>query len=763
MLPVYVNCQITVSMRSASVEFVKQFSLVFSFLLRFYNFSSSFVHHFTFICAFMSRSKGSKLPAKRQTDKLDSSKSLSLSSCNEVDSGLSSAEEDKSQSASDDGSSGIFKVQLFRQSPSTSSSSMVSDAHQPKSASDSAPFGSVDQSLESTFSTSAPRTTLISSIPSTSSAAVSASSSSSSPPKHAPIQFPLKRPANDAKPTTSKKQKSKGASQNIPLITSFFKKRSDTPSAASHTRHSTDSESSGTDEEDVEGSDESQPDLGPSTSNHSTRQPKLPVKGSKDYNRCLENWNIFKEMEELIATRPDLTQQERYKIVASRRKSCAWSSIKVNYNKMLIRIEISRKAITSDHPLDNELFKMLTVPESKVQQFSKARANDKDDEKVGGSKSNTRKYAINRFKKGSHDYNRILNSWETYKEDRLNLVDQYVSVNHPFDDELIQVLAIPKGQLTKQQKTRPFSDLQTDDEKAEAVKKTLEQALDFNVLPNEHFLFAAKLLNTTERIIRMSFVKNKVVECKKMCVTSTIALQAIRQKSINTLDNLHISQLCELTEHEKAILEHFELAAEPYSIKCTLPHNREGGSIGFTLYCRQMLLFNAKYHFKLFHSDYYENLKASVSLLPVRPDVHRLYSILVEGLNYPSFVSDLVVLSSLNRLPDSTAAAEKIFINDDDHTLDFPTTATGIDAKDKWIFSFFRSKESGDQFKCRLWHAPTSPRLVPSEVYFKDGLLIEKHLYHHLYKYHGITKDFGTVNDLYTDAPSGQTISLKSM
>lgn len=282
-------------------------------------------------------------------------------------------------------------------------------------------------------------------------------------------------------------------------------------------------------------------------------------------------------MEELIATRPDLTQQERYKIVASRRKSCAWSSIKVNYNKMLIRIEISRKAITSDHPLDNELFKMLTVPESKVQQFSKARANDKDDEKVGGSKSNTvsltklfsilhltldslkRKYAINRFKKGSHDYNRILNSWETYKEvealrtsqpdlernkdrcqflatsknvpfatilnkfkfvqDRLNLVDQYVSVNHPFDDELIQVLAIPKGQLTKQQKTRPFSDLQTDDEKTEAVKKTLEQALDFNVLPNEHFLFAAKLLNTTERIIRMSFVKNKVVECKKMCVT----------------------------------------------------------------------------------------------------------------------------------------------------------------------------------------------------------------------------------------------------
>ncbi|KAH9407766.1 hypothetical protein TYRP_012589 [Tyrophagus putrescentiae] len=139
---------------------------------------------------------------------------------------------------------------------------MVSDAHQPESACTGALSRNVNQTLESN-STSAPRTTLISSVPSTSSAAVSASSSSSLPPKQVPIQFPLKRPANDAKPTTSKKQKSKGASQNIPLITSFFKKRSDTPSAASHTRHSTDSESSGTDEEDVEGSDESQPDLDP--------------------------------------------------------------------------------------------------------------------------------------------------------------------------------------------------------------------------------------------------------------------------------------------------------------------------------------------------------------------------------------------------------------------------------------------------------------------------------------------------------------------
>ena len=48
-----------------------------------------------FVILLQSRSKGPKVPAKRQTDKLDSIESLSLSSCNEVDSGLSSAEEDK--------------------------------------------------------------------------------------------------------------------------------------------------------------------------------------------------------------------------------------------------------------------------------------------------------------------------------------------------------------------------------------------------------------------------------------------------------------------------------------------------------------------------------------------------------------------------------------------------------------------------------------------------------------------------------------------
>ncbi|KAH9407765.1 hypothetical protein TYRP_012588, partial [Tyrophagus putrescentiae] len=496
-------------------------------------------------------------------------------------------------------------------------------------------------------------------------------------------------------------------------------------------------------------------------------------------------------MEELIATRPDLTQKTRQEIVASRRNKLARAVSEK-------RLQKNRKSNNSDHPLDNELFQMLSISKSEVEKFSKAKvaaANDKDEETAGSSKTNTRKYAINRFKKGSHDYNRILSNWEAYKEvetlrtsqpdlERNKDRCQYLATNKnvPFSTIFTKFDFVQRRLNLEINMSRPFSDLQTDDEKAEAVQKTLEQALNFDVPPNEHFLFAAKLLNTTEREVRMSFVKNQVSDCKEKRVESTTALRAIRQESIKTLANLHISQLCELTAHEKAILAHFELAAEPYSIKCTLPHNKDYGTIGFNLYCRQKLLLQANKHFELSHSDYYKNLKTSSSLLPVviyfcvnyqcstnnvslfqRPDVHRLYSKLVEALNYPTFVSHLIVLSSLTRLPDSIAAAEKVFIDDDHHTFEFPATASGIDAKDRWIFSFFRSSESCDLFKCRLWHAPTSPRLILSEVYFKDGLLMERHLYHHLYKYHGIAKDFGAANDAYTDVPSGQTISLKFM
>lgn len=107
------------------------------------------------------------------------------------------------------------------------------------------------------------------------------------------------------------------------------------------------------------------------------------------------------------------------------------------------------------------------------------------------------------------------------------------------------------------------------------------------------------------------------------------------------------------------------------------------------------------------------------------------------------------------------ADAEKTFI--ENLTFDPFPSSLGVEVKNKWVFSFFSTSKTGNQFKCRLWHYCEKQKVVPSDVYFEDGTLLDRHLFLHLSKYHKIPTDYGATHDSYLDSRLSQTICLKSM
>ena len=108
---------------------------------------------------------------------------------------------------------------------------------------------------------------------------------------------------------------------------------------------------------------------------------KLPAKGSKEYKRCLDNWNVYKEVTELVDNRPDLLQTQRYEIVAARH-NVLFTKIRQKYIRIILRIEMSGKPITPDHPINNELLQMLAISESEAVKFSKAKTAAKLDKVI---------------------------------------------------------------------------------------------------------------------------------------------------------------------------------------------------------------------------------------------------------------------------------------------------------------------------------------------------------------------------------------------
>lgn len=94
----------------------------------------------------------------------------------------------------------------------------------------------------------------------------------------------------------------------------------------------------------------------------------------------------------MISNHLHLGQKKRYKIIADRR-NVSVQSIQQTYNKTLIRIEMSGKDITTDHPFDNNLLQILSLPQPEVEKFRKAKYTatnsivDKDDEATGSSEN----------------------------------------------------------------------------------------------------------------------------------------------------------------------------------------------------------------------------------------------------------------------------------------------------------------------------------------------------------------------------------------
>lgn len=98
---------------------------------------------------------------------------------------------------------------------------------------------------------------------------------------------------------------------------------------------------------------------------------KIPVVGSKDYNKRLKNWNIYKEVENLIVTQPELSQKNRYKI-ASEKLNMTLEAIKQRYQRTRLQIELSGKVITTDHSFDNDILEALSSTTEKIQTQRKA-------------------------------------------------------------------------------------------------------------------------------------------------------------------------------------------------------------------------------------------------------------------------------------------------------------------------------------------------------------------------------------------------------
>ncbi|KAH9389527.1 hypothetical protein TYRP_023219 [Tyrophagus putrescentiae] len=624
-----------------------------------------------------------------------------------------------------------------------------------------------------------------------------------------PVKNPVKRPS-DAKPVVSKRQKpSSKVPANIRSITDYFPKRDLLPS----TSKTPDTAAQLIGEEDhcddiiIKTASE------PSTSK---MQPvcskrKLPVKGSKEYKRCLDNWNIYKEVTELVDSRPDLLQTQRYEIVAARH-NVLFTKIRQKYIRIILRIEMSGKPITPDHPINNELLQMLAISESEAVKFSKAKTSakldkviEKDEKEIDSSEdevdeSPTRTNASSRFEKGSPDYNRIRSNWTVYKkiemlqrsnpeldtlkkrcqflatqqkvevsfirnkykyvQRRLNMTDKYISIKHSFNKEICDILSIRQRKKQTQPKPPFFWSIKDKNEKISLIKQELEQALKYEVPDDEQFLYIAKKLNTSERIVHIEFVHIKVQECREKQITSSTMLSEIRNEAINTLDKLKTTELCTLKAEEKMILSFFEPSIKPFALQCTLQHIIDN-QIGFCLHSRSDLLNFAKLHLRKSHHDLYQSLDKSASYQDVNEKVHQIFSIVAEALNYVTMTSSLIVLSHICQVTPAFAKAEQIIIKD--LTFDPLPPNLGVEVQNQWVFSFFRLSENGDQFKCRLWHHSEKEKVVQPNVYFEDGTSLDRHLFQHLLKYHKIPTDYGASNDSYFDSHFNQTICLKSM
>lgn len=94
-------------------------------------------------------------------------------------------------------------------------------------------------------------------------------------------------------------------------------------------------------------------------------------------------------------------------------------------------------------------------------------------------------------------------------------------------------------------------------------------------------------------------------------------INEIRNQAIISLEKLEITELCSLTAEEKMFLSHFSLSTKPFTVECTLEHNRSDSTITFCLYSRTKLLCNVKRHMEIYHYELYQKLDENDHWPPV--------------------------------------------------------------------------------------------------------------------------------------------------
>lgn len=117
------------------------------------------------------------------------------------------------------------------------------------------------------------------------------------------------------------------------------------------------------------------------------------------------------------------------------------------------------------------------------------------------------------------EFSSIKNKYESVQI-RLNNIDKYVSIKHSLDDDLVKILNVPQNETKHQQRPPLFYHIKDRYEQLSVLKQELEHLeLKQNVPEDEKFLYLAKQLNTSERVIRRRFFNIKVKECREMQIT----------------------------------------------------------------------------------------------------------------------------------------------------------------------------------------------------------------------------------------------------
>lgn len=102
---------------------------------------------------------------------------------------------------------------------------------------------------------------------------------------------------------------------------------------------------------------------------------------------------------------------------------------------------------------------------------------------------------------------------------RLNIIDKYISIKHPFDEELIDILSITENQIPHQPKRQKLKSIDDKNKQTTLLKRELEQAMQLNVPDDDLFSYLANRFNTSEGVIRAEFVQIKTQEYKEMSFT----------------------------------------------------------------------------------------------------------------------------------------------------------------------------------------------------------------------------------------------------